>query len=180
MTSSKPRAIVIHPHEVLREKCLPMEAVSAETREIAAELRASLSATPGIGLAAPQIGIPRRMILLRCDPKTKAGGGLVMIDPVIVATYGDPVPMMEGCLSIPGRRVAVFRPEKVAVEYLSETGRRRRLDMEGLAAKCVQHEVDHLDGILILDRAAPQAPELPEETMGLTAAATAAHLSISR
>lgn len=147
-----PRPIVLHPDPVLRERCVEFGMYSAETRELAAELRASLSSTTGIGLAAPQIGVARRIILIRADPKTRAGGGLVMIDPVILETSEACTVMMEGCLSIPGTRIAVSRPEKVIVEYLSETGRPKTAEFEGLAAKCVQHEIDHLDGVLILDR----------------------------
>jgi peptide deformylase len=174
-----PRPVVIYPSAVLRIRCDPLEGVSEDSRNIAAELRASLSATPGIGLAAPQIGIAKRMILLRCDPSTKAGGGLVMIDPVIVESSEVRTAMVEGCLSLPGERFTVSRPEKVMVEYMSETGRVKTIEFDGLAAKCVQHEVDHLDGILIIDRAA-QLEAAFAVRAGAIDAATSPHLSRSR
>ncbi|MBY3433779.1 peptide deformylase [Rhizobium laguerreae] len=174
-----PKPVVLYPAEVLRARCEPIDGVSEDSRSLAAELRASLSASPGIGLAAPQIGIARRMILLRCDQKTKAGGGLVMIDPTIVESSEVRTAMVEGCLSLPGERFTVSRPEKVMVEYMSETGRVKTIELDGLAAKCVQHEIDHLDGILILDRAAQPGLTFAAR-VGAIEAATLAHLSRSR
>ena len=174
-----PKPVVLFPADVLRAVCEAFEGVSEDTRGLASELRATLSATTGIGLAAPQIGVSKRMILLRCDPKTRAGGGLIMIDPVIVETSDIRTPMMEGCLSLPGERFSVIRPEKVMVEYLSETGRIRTVELEGLAAKCVQHEIDHLDGVLILDRAA-QAAAISYPRIGAMEAATVSHFPRSR
>lgn len=174
-----PRAIVLHPAKILREKCTPFDRISEESKELAAELRATLSTTTGIGLAAPQIGIAKRMILLRCDPRTKAGGGLILIDPVILDSSDTLSPMMEGCLSIPGERLPVLRPDKVMVEYMSETGHIRTLEFDGLAAKCVQHEIDHLNGILIIDRARPRI-ECQAPQMGASASATISHFVRSR
>ncbi|MCZ7860838.1 peptide deformylase [Agrobacterium salinitolerans] len=180
MTKNKdPKPVVLFPAEVLRAKCDPLDGVSDVSKDLAGDLRATLSTSTGIGLAAPQIGIAKRMILLRCDPKTRAGGGLIMIDPVIVETSEVRSLMMEGCLSLPGERFPVVRPDKVMVEYLSETGRIKTIELEGLAAKCVQHEIDHLDGILIMDRSAQMAaPALPR--IGEIEAATFSHLSRSR
>jgi peptide deformylase len=177
-----PKPIVLFPADVLRAVSEAFDGVSEDSRSLAAELRATLSATTGIGLAAPQIGVSKRMILLRCDPKTQAGGGLIMIDPVIVGTSDTCTPMMEGCLSLPGERFSVTRPEKVMVEYLSETGRIRTAELAGLAAKCVQHEIDHLDGILILDRLdrAAQAPAIAYPRIGAMEAATVSHFPRSR
>ena len=175
-----PRPVVLYPAEVLRMRCADFGVVSAETRDLAAELRASLSATAGIGLAAPQIGVASRMVLVRADPKTRAGGGLVMIDPVIVGSSEEVTLMMEGCLSLPGQRLPVARPAKVIVEYMSETGRIRTVEFDGLAAKCAQHEIDHLDGVLILDRSVSGLSMTSSPTTAETAAATAAHLSRSK
>ncbi|MDW9481230.1 peptide deformylase [Sinorhizobium meliloti] len=174
-----PKPVVLFPAGVLRAKCEPFDGVSYDTRDLAAELRATLNISTGIGLAAPQIGTPRRMILLRCDPKTQAGGGLVMIDPVIVETSETRSLLMEGCLSLPGERFPVIRPEKVMVEYLSETGRIKTIELQGLAAKCAQHEIDHLDGILILDRSAQMAATAAPR-IGAIEEATLSHLSRSR
>lgn len=178
MSLTLPKPVVLYPSPVLREVCEPFDGVSSLTKELARKLRETLGSTTGIGLAAPQIGTPRRMILLRCDPKTSAGGGLVMIDPVVVSSSETKTLMMEGCLSLPGERFPVVRPEKVIIEYLSVTGRIRTAEMVGLAAKCVQHEIDHLDGVLILDRAS-QTP-FGSLTTDPTARATASHLSRSR
>ncbi len=177
VNAAKP--IILHPADVLRKICDEIGSPSAASKELAAELRASLAATSGIGLAAPQIGVSLRMILLRSCPRTKAGGGLIMIDPVIVEASEFTTVMAEGCLSLPGERHHVRRPETVTVEYTSETGRRKALTFEGLTAKCVQHEIDHLDGVLIADRAAQTAAPVAEIS-GLTTRATDSHLSRSR
>jgi peptide deformylase len=172
-----PKSVVLYPAEVLRRKCEPLDGISVDSEQLAAELRATLSTSTGIGLAAPQIGIARRMILLRCDQKTRAGGGLIMIDPQIVESSDNQTMMMEGCLSLPGERLPVSRPEMVMVEYISETGRIRTIELKELAAKCVQHEIDHLDGILILDRVGQTAPP---PMMSAMAAATVSHFPRSR
>jgi peptide deformylase len=174
-----PKPVVLFPAEVLRAKCTPLDGLSQLSKELAADLRATLAISYGIGLAAPQIGVSKRMILLRCDPRTQAGGGLIMIDPLIVEASEARSLMVEGCLSLPGERFPVIRPEKVMVEYLSETGRIKTIELEGLASKCVQHEIDHLDGILIVDRAAQVAPPVAP-MIGAIEAATLSHLSRSR
>jgi peptide deformylase len=176
------RAIVTFPHPVLRMRCLELGGADARTKELAADMRAALGFAGGIGLAAPQIGEAVRMILLRADARTKSGGGLVMIDPVITARSAEADIMFEGCLSLPGERHAVSRPVSVTVDYVSETGTRRSIELAGLAAKCVQHEIDHLDGILIRDRAlAPQADTRSSlTTIGATILATSAHFPRSR
>jgi peptide deformylase len=174
-----PKPVVLFPADVLRAQCELFGDVSQDTKELSAELRATLSATTGIGLAAPQIGISKRMILLKCDPKTRAGGGLIMINPEIVETSDTQSSMIEGCLSLPGERFSVTRPDKVMVEYLSETGRIKTVELDGLAAKCVQHEIDHLNGILIMDRSDQAAPpSIP--IIGAIEAATVSHFPRSR
>nr|WP_250807253.1 peptide deformylase [Neorhizobium tomejilense] len=179
------RSIVVYPDPVLRERCRELGGTSAETRDLAGELRASLSTTSGIGLAAPQIGEAVRMVLLKADASTRAGGGLIMINPVIVGHSHALSLMAEGCLSLPGQRHAITRPSEVSVEYISETGHARRVDLDGLAAKCAQHEIDHLDGILIIDRAAESKPQAAAPgsivpTMGATIRATVSHFDRSR
>lgn len=177
MTDPKP--IITFPNDVLRTRCEEFGGISISTKELAAELRASLSTTTGIGLAAPQIGESSRMILLKADSATRAGGGLIMIDPVILEHSDNTSLMMEGCLSLPGQRLPVSRPERVIVEYISETGRPKTVEFTGLAAKCAQHEIDHLDGILIIDRALTPANHLAA-TLPAAMDATFSHLTRSR
>jgi peptide deformylase len=149
----EPKPIVIHPNPILRKVCDPLEPCSSEAVELASMLRETLALTTGIGLAAPQIGETARMFLLRCDPAMRDTNGLVMINPRITAASLSLTPLFEGCLSIPGERFTVHRPETVTVRFLTELGKEAEMMCSGLTAKCVQHELDHLDGILIVDRA---------------------------
>jgi peptide deformylase len=135
--------IVIHPNEILRTVCEPVEAFGDEIGQIIQTMRATMAAAAGIGLAGPQIGITRRIALV---------GKFAMINPEIVWRSEAQTVLDEGCLSIPGSRTRVLRPSSVEVEYFDLSGSKKKIRHNGMMGRCALHEIDHLDGILIIDR----------------------------
>ncbi len=130
---------------VLRQHSLPVSTVDDEVRRLVADLFETMDAAKGVGLAANQVGVARRVAVVDAE-----GDRFVMIDPVIVETEGRAT-AEEGCLSIPDIYGDVTRPERVVLEALDENGTPYRKEATGLAARAIQHEIDHLDGILFLD-----------------------------
>jgi peptide deformylase len=140
---------------VLRQKSRSVEQVDSTYRELVDDMIETMYASKGIGLAAPQIGIPERVIVLDKDPGGDYGkGGFVIINPVILSTEGKDE-MEEGCLSIPDIRDVVTRAEKVRVKGLDLEGNEIEIEATGLMAKVVQHEVDHINGLLFIDHLGP-------------------------
>jgi peptide deformylase len=111
----------------------------------------TMYAAPGIGLAAPQVGALKRVIVLDIDREDTKTGPLFMANPEIVEASDEDVIYEEGCLSVPDHYSDVARPSTVRVRYLDRDGKKQELDCEGLLATCVQHEIDHLDGVLFID-----------------------------
>jgi peptide deformylase len=140
--------IVIHPSEILRTVCDPVETFGDEIGQIIQTMRATMVAANGVGLAGPQIGITRRIALV---------GKFAMINPEIVWSSEAQTVLDEGCLSIPGSRTLVLRPSSVEVEYFDISGLKKKIRLNDKMAKCAQHEIDHLNGILIIDRAIAEA-----------------------
>jgi peptide deformylase len=135
---------------VLREKAAPVEGVPAEVRTLIGDMFDTMYAEEGVGLAAPQVGIGLRVIVI--DPRENDIEPFALINPQIVR-LGDEVGRdEEGCLSIPGLKEIVERPTTVVVEAMNPDGEPVSIDAAGLLARILQHEVDHLDGILFLDR----------------------------
>ncbi len=128
-------------------------AAGEDARELAGALWAALDDAGGVGLAAPQIGDRRRVIIAR-DPAAPRTRSLTMVNPVLTATEGPRVWFEEGCLSFPGLYVRVRRPRRVTVDYQDLDGTPRRLEDDTLLARIVQHEIDHLDGVLYIDHLA--------------------------
>jgi peptide deformylase len=118
-----------------------------------ADMCDTMYAALGRGLAAPQIGVARRVFVMDATWKTGASSLRAFVDPVPLAASDEVATLDEGCLSIPGRLVAVTRPARVTLAWHDADGMRRTGGFDGFAAACVQHEIDHLDGILTLDRA---------------------------
>lgn len=141
-------AIVIHPNEILRVVCEPVEIFGDEVGQLIQTMRSTMTAAGGIGLAAPQIAVPRRVALV---------GKFAMINPRITWSSETQSVLHEGCLSIPGSRSRVLRPSSVEVEYYDISGALKKVRLNDKMAKCAQHEIDHLDGILIIDRALAEA-----------------------
>jgi peptide deformylase len=147
------REILLYPHPILKQVCDPLAPGSALAREIARDLTDTLLAGPGVGLAAPQIGFPYRVILVEAgrNPKRPGQGRFVLFNPVLVESVGRQFGR-EGCLSIPEYTGNVPRAAEVLVEGRDEEGKPVRVRATGYEAVVFQHELDHLDGILFLDR----------------------------
>ena len=145
------REIRLWPDPVLRRRALPVEAVDASVRALVNDMFETMYAAPGVGLAAPQIGVLQRVLVLDTRPRQPEVLPVAMINPRILSTEGGPSIYREGCLSIPGEAEDVERPAVVTVEFLDVDGEVRRLRCEGLLATAAQHEMDHLDGRLYVD-----------------------------
>ncbi|MDH3296686.1 MAG: peptide deformylase [Gemmatimonadota bacterium] len=137
---------------ILRERCPAVEQIDDEIRRLIQDLKDTMYEADGIGLAAPQIGVRRRVFVYDVREDEHAAG--VLINPRITESEGT-VRESEGCLSIPDLTEVVERAARVVVEGLDEEGRALRLEADGLLSRCVQHESDHLDGILFFDRVSP-------------------------
>ena len=145
------RTILTAPDPRLKKKSKPVDTVDAETRQLMDDMLETMYAAPGIGLAAPQVGELSRVIVLDIDREDTKTGPLFMANPEIVEASDDDATYEEGCLSLPDHYSDVARPARVKVRYLDRDGVQKDLACEGLLATCVQHEIDHLDGILFVD-----------------------------
>ena len=151
MTETETLPILLVPDKRLRLKARPLGAADGDTiRALAPKMLATMYAAPGIGLAAPQIGEGLRLIVLDIQPKEKPEP-LVLVNPEIIAESAERATREEGCLSLPGQYADVTRPARVKVRYLDLTGAKREIEGDGLLSACLQHEIDHLDGVLFVD-----------------------------
>lgn len=141
--------IVKDPAEVLRKKAKPVTKINASIRKLLDDMTETMYAAPGVGLAAPQVGVSKRIIVV--DPQGEDSQLYQLINPEIIHQEGW-VKGTEGCLSIPGMVGDVYRYEKVRVVALDRTGKKVWIDAEGWLARIFQHEIDHLDGILYTDK----------------------------
>ena len=139
-------------NESLRQKALPVKKIGPEYSKIAEELLNALYAGEGIGLAGPQVGIPERIFVIHVQGDSPR----VFINPSIIETSQETVKYEEGCLSIPGTFTDVVRPKAVKVQAWNERGRPFTLEAEGIVARVILHEYDHLEGILFIDRISEQ------------------------
>lgn len=157
------RRIVIEPDPILRKvskKVSELELKMPLTQQLIDDMFETMYEAPGIGLAAPQVGIAKRIIVVHVGEDE---GRFAIINPVLSDFEGESV-ATEGCLSIPGKIGDVTRAEKCTVTGLDRHGKKMRLETEGMLARCFQHEVDHLDGILIIDKATDIREAVPVET----------------
>ncbi len=154
------RKIVELGDPVLRKKSRPVEKLDKREWMLLKDMAETMYAADGVGLAAPQVGILKRMVVI------DVGDGLIeLVNPVIVETEGRRLGI-EGCLSVPGRRGKVMRPEKVRVQAQDRKGRPVEIEGEGLLATCLCHEIDHLDGIVYVDRMVEEVFDEPDEGDG--------------
>ncbi len=144
-------AIRIVPDPILKNVADPVERVDEEVRRLMDDMLETMYAAPGIGLAAPQVGISRRVIVLDCAGEEEAAQPLRMANPEVLWTAGEREVREEGCLSLPDLYADVSRPRAVRLRYLDEAGEAQELEAEGLLATVVQHEIDHLNGVLFTD-----------------------------
>jgi peptide deformylase len=133
---------------VLRQKALPVEEINDKIKKLAADMLETMYAAPGVGLAAPQIGVSLRMCVIDTSPDKKSPK--VLINPEIIEGENR-ILAEEGCLSFPGLYEDVKRFEKVTAEYIDLEGKKVKIKAEGFLAKAIQHETDHLDGKLFID-----------------------------
>jgi peptide deformylase len=145
------RPIIILPDPLLRLTSEPVGRVDAEIRQLADDMLDTMYDAPGIGLAAVQIAVPKRLIVIDVARKDEPKNPLVLINPTIVADGGEPSIYEEGCLSIPDYYEEVTRPGEVVVRYLDREGREQEIQADGILATCLQHEIDHLNGVLFID-----------------------------
>jgi peptide deformylase len=145
-------AIIKLPDPILRKVSAPVERVDNELRKLADDMLETMYAAPGVGLAAVQVGVPRRLIVLdTAKGEDEPPRPLVLFDPEIIALGSELREHEEGCLSIPGVRIDIERPSSATVRFLDREGKRQELAADGLLATVVQHEIDHLNGRLIID-----------------------------
>jgi peptide deformylase len=137
---------------VLRLPAKRIAKVDDEIRKLAKQMLQTMYTEEGIGLAAPQVGVHKQILVVDCDLENAATPPLVMINPVITSQSKDVCVIQEGCLSIPQVFLDVTRPEVVEVSYKDEQGRPRKMVAKDLMARVIQHEIDHLNGVLFVDR----------------------------
>ena len=145
------RDILIIPDKRLRLKSEPVKAVDAAVRALVDDMFATMYAAPGIGLAAIQIGVPTRVVTMDLAGKEEPPQPQVFINPEIISFSGEKSVYEEGCLSIPEYYEEVERPQSVKVKYLDLDGKAHEIEADGLLATCLQHEIDHLNGVLFID-----------------------------
>ena len=150
------RNVVQVGEDVLRQNCQTVKAFNGELHALLNDMKDTVRAEQGAGLAAPQIGIPLRVVVIDVDE-----GFYELINPVILSQKGEQVGP-EGCLSVKGRQGTVKRPKKVKVEYRDRNGKKHTLTTEDFFARAVCHELDHLDGVLYIDKA-DEVYDLPAE-----------------
>ena len=155
------RPILIHPDPRLKKVCTPVADLSDDLRRLADDMLETMYDAPGIGLAAPQVGVLDRLIVLDCVKEEGAAPRpLVMFNPEIVAGSDERNTYEEGCLSIPEQYADVTRPRDVQVRWIDRDGKEQSEEFTGLWATCVQHEIDHLDGKLFIDYLSPLKRQL--------------------
>ncbi|MGB3693388.1 MAG: peptide deformylase [Spirulinaceae cyanobacterium] len=136
----------------LRQPTKRITKVDDSVRLLIREMLQTMYSSDGIGLAAPQVAINKQLIVIDCDPENAANPPLVLINPKITKYSSDLCPGEEGCLSIPGVYLDVIRPRTIQVTFKDENGRPRKFKAKGLLARAIQHEMDHLTGVLFVDR----------------------------
>ena len=155
------RTILIHPDPRLKKVSAPVPDLSDDLRRLADDMLETMYDAPGIGLAAPQVGVNSRLVVLDCvKADAEAPRPLIMFNPEIIAASDERSVYEEGCLSIPEQYGEVERPAEVTVRWIDRDGREQQEDFAGLWATCVQHEVDHLDGKLFIDYLKPLRRQL--------------------
>ena len=145
------KKIIIEPDPILRKKSEPVEKVDDHLRKFMREMLETMYEAPGIGLAAIQVGILKRLIVIDLARENEKKNPLFLINPEIIYRSKDTSVYEEGCLSLPGQFAEIERPSECTLKYIDFNGNKKELKADGLLATCIQHEVDHLDGILFID-----------------------------
>ncbi|MBY3334485.1 peptide deformylase [Rhizobium laguerreae] len=145
------KPLIILPDPVLRQLSKPVERVDSDLQRLADDMLETMYDAPGIGLAAIQVGVPRRMLVIDISREGEEKQPQVFINPEIVKSSDERSVYEEGCLSIPDFYAEVERPATVSVKYLDRNGKEQTVEADGLLATCLQHEIDHLNGVLFID-----------------------------
>ena len=145
------RKILTEPDPILRKKCEPLEKVDTETKKLMDDMLETMYAAPGIGLAAIQVGILKRLVVIDISKGEEEKKPVFLINPQIIHRSKKTSIYEEGCLSLPGQFAEIERPAECTLKYIDYNGKEKELKVDGLLATCVQHEVDHLNGILFID-----------------------------
>ena len=145
------RKILTEPNKILRERSIKVEKVDKDLQKLMDDMLETMYAAPGIGLAAIQVGIPKRVIVLDIAPKDQPRNPMFFVNPEIIEKSKTNSTYEEGCLSVPGQFAEIDRPDKCYVKYLDYYGKEKEMKAEGMIATCIQHEMDHLEGILFID-----------------------------
>ena len=145
------RKILTIPDSILRQKSLPVDKVNKEIKTLMDDMLNTMYDAPGIGLAAIQIGVPKRVIVLDISPKDEPKKPMFFVNPEIIKKSENNSIYEEGCLSVPGQFAEITRPDKCHIKYLDYYGQKKEIKAEGMLATCIQHEMDHLEGILFID-----------------------------
>ena len=145
------KTIITEPNKILRQKSLPVKQVGVEEQRLMDDMLETMYDANGIGLAAIQIGVPKRIIVMDISKSDKKSNPMYFVNPLIKNKVDETSTYEEGCLSVPNFFAEVNRPKECHVEYLDYEGKKKILKAEGLLATCIQHEMDHLEGILFID-----------------------------
>ena len=145
------KPIQVVPNPVLRKVADPVETITDETRQLLDDMAQTMYEAPGIGLAGPQIGELKRLIVMDCSRDDEVSELWQMVNPEITQFSEESALLEEGCLSIPGHNAEVTRPIWVELRFLDTKGKEQQIKAEGLLAACIQHEIDHLNGVLFID-----------------------------
>ena len=145
------KKILTEPNKFLRQISEPVETVGELERELMNDMLETMYAANGIGLAAIQIGLPKRIIVIDLSKEENKKTPMYFVNPLIIKKNDEKTTYEEGCLSVPNQFAEIDRASKCEVEYLDYNGNKQNLQAEGLLATCIQHEIDHLEGILFID-----------------------------
>ena len=145
------KTIITEPNQILRQVSKPVPTVGNEERKLMDDMLETMYSANGIGLAAIQIGVPKRIIVMDISKSDEKKNPMYFVNPIIKNKNLETSTYEEGCLSVPNFFAEVDRPKKCDVEYLDYSGKKKLLNAEGLLATCIQHEMDHLEGILFID-----------------------------
>jgi peptide deformylase len=150
------RPIIEAPDPLLRQVSTPVEAITPEIQTLIDDMFDTMYAAPGIGLAAIQVGVPKRILVIDLQDPVEEGGEpvrnpMVFVNPEILRTSETPRPYNEGCLSVPDQYAEIDRPDSILARWLDRDGNVHEEEIEGMLATCLQHEMDHLEGVLFID-----------------------------
>ena len=145
------RKIIIEPDPILRKKSVTLEKVDNDLRKLMDDMLETMYSAPGIGLAAVQIGVLKRIIVIDISKGEEKKNPIFLVNPEITFKSNHTSTYEEGCLSLPGHFAEVERPAECSLDYIDYNGKKQKLQTKGLLATCVQHEIDHLNGVLFID-----------------------------